>query len=206
MSERKFKFVGDRENATYRHEIFLNDGKVDVLDGYSKHKNHDEPLDKEKCLVGYISRIINNGYLSKSQYMVFYKHRKTGKENDDILVELHGQGFKLHGIAETMFDLKNYLNEVYTKIHKGQEFTEVKPISAKSFSPDLFKIKGQFKSQAELDNYCEGLKTKGVPYGRVQGFYYAYLKVHPLTSVNEASEIKNIENLVQSNLGHMIRR
>lgn len=204
MSERKFKFVGDRENATYRAELYLDNGKI--LDGYSKHKNHDEPLDKEKCLVGYISRIIANGYLTKCQYIVFYTNRNHGKENDEMLVELIIHGYKLYGVAETMFDLKNYLVEVYRKVHKGETYTEVKPVSAKSFSPDLFKIKGQFKSQAELDNYCEGLKTKGVPYGRVQGFYYAYLKVHPLNSMNEASEVQNIESLVKSSLGHMIRR
>ncbi len=204
MSERKFKFVGDRENATYRAELYLENGKT--LDGYSKHKNHDEPLDKEKCLVGYISRIIANGYLTKCQYIVFYSNKNKGKENDEMLVELICHGYKLYGIAETMFDLKNYLVEVYRKVHKGETFTEVKPVSAKSFSPDLFKIKNQFRTQLELDSYCEGLKTKGVPYGRVQGFYYAYLKVHPLSSVNEASEVKNIEDLVQTNLGHMIRR
>lgn len=203
MSERKFKFVGDRENATYRAELYLENGKI--LDGYSKHKNHDEPLDKEKCLVGYVSRIIANGYLTKCQYIAFFTNKNRGKENDETLVELHCHGYKLHGLAETMFDLKNYLQQVYLKVHKGETFTEVKPISAKSFSPDLFKIKGQFKSQTELDSYCEGLKTKGVPYGRVQGFYYAYLKVHPLNTLNEANDI-NIENLIGSALGHMVSR
>lgn len=203
MSERKFKFVGDRENATYRAELYLENGKT--LDGYSKHKNHDEPLDKEKCLVGYISRIIANGYLTKCQYIVFYSNKNHGKENDEILVELICHGYKLYGAAETMFDLKNYLVEVYRKIHKGETFTEVKPISAKSFSPDLFKINNQFKSKSELDNYCEGLKAKGVSYGRVQGFYYKYLQIHPLNSENEASDV-NIESLIGSNLGHMIRR
>lgn len=201
MEKSKFKFIGDRENATYRAELYLENGKV--LDGYSKHKNHDEPHNKEKCLVGYVGRIIANGYLSKCQYIAFYTNGKLGKDKDETLVELHCKGYKLSGSAETMFDLKSYLQDVYLKIHTGKNYQEVKPTSAKSFSPDLFKINGQFTTQTELDNYCEALKTKGVPFGRVQGFYYAYLKVYPIAVT---SQVKKIETLIGLELGHMIKR
>lgn len=204
MQERKFKFVGDRQNATYRAELYLENGKV--LDGYSKHTNHDEPIDKEKCLVGYVGRIIANGYLSKCQYIAFYTNHKLGKHQDETLIELHCSGYKLGGIAETMFDLKNYLQQVYKNIHAGKQFTDVKPLTAKSFSPDLFKISGQFATQADLDKYCESLKTKGVPYGRVQGFYYAYLKAYPFTGGGSANGGVNIENLIGSQFSHMINR
>lgn len=205
MQQRKFKFSGDRENATYRAEIYLDNGKV--LDGYSKHINHDEPLDKEKCLVGYVGRIIANGYLSKSQYIVFFTNGKLGKNQDETLIELHCKSYQVSGKAETMFDLKNYLHDVYKKMHKGEDFTAVKPMTAKSFSPQLFQIKGQFKTQSELETYCDGLKTKGVPYGRVQGFYYSYLKIHPFDGSAPGTTINvNIESLVNTQLAHMIKR
>lgn len=200
MQDRKFKFVGDRENATYRAELYLENGKV--LDGYSKHLNHDEPKDPEKCFVGYVGRIIANGYIAKCQYIAFYTNKKLGKERDETLLELFCNGFKLHGIAETMFDLKNYLNQVYANIEDGKPFNEIKPINRKSFSPDLFKISGQFNSQTELDNYCKGLQTKGVPYGRIQGFYYAYLKAYPLQSTKTSHGTKSVENYITSQLGH----
>lgn len=202
MQEKKFKFVGDRENATYRAELYLENGKT--LDGYSKHTNHDEPIDKEKCLVGYVGRILSNGYLSRCQYIAFYTNKKLGKQFDDTLLELTVANFTLSGSAEMMFDLRNFLNQFYSKFTKGHDTTALKPVSSKSFSPQLFEIKGQFRAKSELDKYCEVLKNKGVPYGRVQGYYYAYLKIHPLDAQPQVKV--EIENLIGSNLSHMINR
>lgn len=205
MTEKKFKFVGDRLNASFRSEIYLNDGKI--LDGYSKHINHDEPKDREKCLVGFVSRLITNGYIQKSQYIVFYTNLNIGKDRDSILVELTPKSVTLSNEAELMLDLSNFLNNVYLRILDGQSFDEVRPTNRKSFSPDLFKIAGQFSTKQDLIDYCKKLTIQGVPNGRRDGFYYAYLRAYPNLHQTAQTPIQttpvDVGSLIQSSLGSM---
>lgn len=197
QKERKrFKFIGDRERATYRCEIFLRpehcyskkDGTGAMMfDGYSKHKYHDEPKDKEKCLTNFVQRIVANGYLEKAYYIAFYTNKNVGKNQDELLLEFNPLQWKKlivsQKIIQTYFVLNEYLIKLSELKISSSASKELKPEYAensKASEIDLFKMyKNRFSSKEALIKHCRMLKERKFPQGRVEGFYFAYLNAYP---------------------------
>ena len=195
---RAFKFIGDRQNATYRCEIYLRpehcysnvngDGAV-MFDGYSKHKFHDEPKDKERCLSNFVQRIVANGYLEKSYYISFCTNKNIGKSQDELLIEfnpLQSEKFIVtHGAVQTYFILADYLKNLKEIKLSTPEFKELKPnypANNRASELELFRMyKNRFATKEDLVEHCKNLKVKKFPQGRIEGFYYAYLAAFPFS-------------------------
>jgi hypothetical protein len=195
---RAFKFIGDRQNATYRCEIYLRpehcysnvngDGAV-MFDGYSKHRFHDEPNDKERCLSNFVQRIVANGYLEKSYYISFCTNRNIGKSQDELLIEfnpLQSEKFIVtHGAVQTYFILGDYLKNLKEIKINTPEFKELKPsypANNRASELELFRMyKNRFATKEDLVEHCKNLKGRRFPQGRIEGFYYAYLAAFPFT-------------------------
>ncbi len=191
-----FKFIGDRQNASFRCEIYLkpqsiyskvNGAGAVMFDGYSKHKFHDEPKDKEQCLSNFVQRIVANGYLEKSYYISFLMNKNMGKNHDELLIEfnpLQSEKFiVVHGAAQTYFILNEYLKNLNELRLGSTEFKELKPNFAannRASELELFRIyQNRFKTKTELIEHCENLVKQQFPKGRIEGFYYAYLSAFP---------------------------
>ena len=174
-NSKKFKFIGDRENATYRHTIYLKPdfriGKVMELEGYSKHLGHDECYDKIKCFAEYVSRLICSN-LFKATTIEFNTNLRAGKDNDDLLCYVTNGSFFLHPKFMNVPRLKDILE----KAKNGE-------IVQKEKAPKMIKTKteidkflvyreGFFADHIALWNYCEKLKADGISPGRVDGYYY----------------------------------
>lgn len=196
--KKRFKFIGDREKASYRCEIFLRPehcySKKDgigamMFDGYSKHKYHDEPKDKEKCLTNFVQRIVANGYLEKAYYIAFFTNKNVGKSEDELLLEfnpLQSEKFIVtHGAVQTHFVLGNYLNNLKEIKLNTPEFKELKPnypANNRASELELFRMyKNRFASKEALVEHCKNLKERKFPQGRIEGFYYAYLSAFPFS-------------------------
>ncbi|GGD48346.1 hypothetical protein GCM10011514_10480 [Emticicia aquatilis] len=196
--KKRFKFVGDRERATYRCEIFLRpehcyshkDGTGAVMfDGYSKHKFHDEPKDKEKCLTNFVQRIVANGYLEKAYYIAFYTNKNVGKDQDELLLEFNPLQWKKlivsQRIIQTYFVLNDYLiklNEIKISTPASKELKPEYAETSKASEIELFKMyKHRFVTKEALIQHCRMLKERKFPQGRVEGFYFAYLNAYPFS-------------------------
>lgn len=183
------KFSGDRDHATYRHELFLLNGKL--LDGYSKHSGHDEVLDKNRLLLNVISRIVANGYLEKCYHLKFYTNLRLGHERDTLLVEMSQRGYESYGAAQLNMGLQTYLTALYEQIAKHG--LAVAPTTTPDRRQDRAQTdtfaftKGRFKKHDELVAFCQKLITTGTAERfRVESFYYKYMELFPETSPQKA--------------------
>lgn len=174
----KFKFQGDPLNATFRHEITIKPefrtgqmkSSSTLLQGYSKHVSHAEPVDKEKCFVNYVGRMILR-YHAKSTCIEFFQNGKSGHENDECLCYVTPKSYYLHPKYQHLTSLVEILERA-----KGGTLSEYQaPTTAKAKvqeSDFIYKL-GHFKTLAELIQHCDNLiKVKQYPRGRVEGYYY----------------------------------
>ncbi len=175
MSNKVFKFIGDREKSTYRHVIYLKHehrvNAVSELEGYNKHKYHEEPHDKVKCFVDYVSRICCSN-LHKATVIVFYTNNRAGKDNDEELLFVTPKNYKVGAKFMHVQPLIDFCENV--KIN-GITYVEKKPktIATKVNFDDKFLYKADlFSTLAQLQAYCRRLVNDGVPEGRVQGYFY----------------------------------
>lgn len=175
MSNKMFKFIGDREKSTYRHIIYLKPenriGSVSELEGYNKHKYHEEPFDKVKCFVDYVSRICCSN-LHKATVIVFFTNNRSGKDNDEELLFITPKSYKVGAKFMHIQPLIDFCEDV--KLNGiSQVEKKTKTISTKVNYDDKFIYKeGLFSSLAHLQTYCRTLVNSGVPEGRVQGYFY----------------------------------
>lgn len=174
MSNRNWKFIGDRENASFRHTIVLKPefrvGKVQELDGYSKHKHHNELSDKTKCFSEYVSRI-SCGYLSKSTVIEFFANDRQGREKDELLCYVTAGKYWIHPRYSNVQSLIDLLNKaVSTGLQPEDKPSKIirKTDYDKLFVYDINK----FKKEKDLSDYCAKLLNQGVPRGRVEGYYF----------------------------------
>ncbi|MDI9870606.1 hypothetical protein [Flectobacillus roseus] len=176
MSNRGFKFVGDRELSTYRHAIILKPeyriGNVLDLEGYNKHKNHAEPVDKVKAFVDYVSRIVT-GNLYKATVIEFYTNSRTGKVNDERLLYITSGSYEIGPRFNHIQPLIDFCERVKANGGIKPEDKPKKVVSTKTDWDSYFKYgKGIYKNLQELQTYCRLLVNSGVPQGRVEGYFF----------------------------------
>lgn len=176
-NHKKFKFVGDRENSTYRHSIALKPehriGKVTELEGYSKNLSHPEDFDKVKAFANYVSRLICSN-LFKATTIEFFTNLRTGKDNDILLCYVtHGSYW-----LDPRFMNVPKLKDVLEKAKSGQVFEKLraeKVIKNKTNIDQYLVYDARlFPNEKALWDYCEKLKADGLPPGRVDGYYFDY--------------------------------
>lgn len=174
MSNRNWKFIGDRENASFRHTIVLKPeariGKVKELEGYSKHKHHEELADKVKCFAEYLSRI-SCAYLSKSVVIEFHSNNRQGKDNDDLLCYVTAGKYWIHPRFINVTSIIDLLNKAVT-IGLQPEDKPKKVLKRTDYDKLFIYQKDKFKSEKELGEYCRKLMDDGLPPGRVEGYYF----------------------------------
>lgn len=175
------KFRGDRRNATYRHQIYLDNGIV--LTGYSVSQGRNEPLNKETCLTDSVLRLIHNGYVFKAYYLAFYTNKNQGPENDDLLLELGKNGFIAHGCAQLIPRLISSLNDVYAEMRSvpdAESWASIRrelprPRIDKHLENQLFDFKQIFRTKDDLVAHCRELvEFYRFPRGRVLAWYTCY--------------------------------
>lgn len=206
------KFIGDRLFSTFCHEMVYMDGNS--AKGYSKHKYHDEAKDKEYLLTNYISRIIaSNNYIDKCQYIAFRLNPPMNNGKDHLILELNPHSYTFHiENPSKLVELKRIVEQIYSLRNQGKSIESVKPNFKKSFSPELFSLaKGRFKDKVELKNYCESLLKQGCASGRVDGFYWSYVRQNPeinddMIKVVEPPKVIDISTMIDNNFGHMNRK
>ena len=189
---------GDRQHATYRHEIALANQRVSRLTGYSKFVGNDEAHDKHKLLVDYVSRLVRNGYLQKSFEIVFYTNKGIGNDYDDVLLELYPRTYKAHGAAKLNLGLTRFLSELYAAIaaHGSEAGIEkAKAMATYVRKPEVdahYKFdRNLFKTHDDLVRHCQRLITEGHRRPRVEGYYYKYMEIFPHTSPPKTSNAPN---------------
>ena len=203
---------GDRQYATYRHEILLANQKVGTFTGYSKFKGNDEANDKAKLLLDYISRIVRNGYLLKSYEISFYTNKNFGNDYDDLLVQLYPHTFEVHGAAKLNIGLTHFLKTLYEtiKAHGAAAATEqsksMVTYTKKPSIDQLFRFdKDRFPNHEALAAFCKQCIAEGQNRNRVEGYYYKCMEIFPHTKIQKPSPSPDQQNY-QANLTKLTQK
>lgn len=176
QSSYKFQFVGDAANASFRHDITIEQshryGQMKssgtILKGYSKHKGHDEPLNKLECFEKYMIRIVTS-YHYKSECIEFYSNNREGAENDELICAVNKYGYFIH---------PNYrLDSIIRLLEKAkagnlpQVAKEGKTVTKTKQELFIYE-KGHFKSLTQFEAYCDKLVSEhNISFLRAQGYY-----------------------------------
>ncbi|WP_420153683.1 hypothetical protein [Siphonobacter sp.] len=185
---------GDSIYAVWKATYYMTEGNaVKEMKGYSKFTGQTENSDPASSLLGFVSRLISNGYLEKTYYMEFYTNAFYSDRRQELVVELTPDNYELHGIAQAYYPLKKILDDVYAMKKNKLAYKDIAaqykqgPKAAKKAEDEkLFKFDpGRFKSEKEFGDYCQWLQdVKGYPRGRCVGFFQAYRKT--FVSLKEA--------------------
>jgi hypothetical protein len=173
MAQNKFPGFGkwDRENSTYRHEIYLK-GR-NFLVGYSKGWNVPEPPDNIQTLQGVISRL-HVKYLNpiRTESIHFYHNNSR-----DILFILYPDWYSiLHPDYNLHPKFEPFLKRLYTMRRDGKIVTEqLKDRFYGTRENELFSVhKERFKNLDTLTDFCIKMQGKGHNRDQVVSFYNAY--------------------------------
>ncbi|MBN8820783.1 MULTISPECIES: hypothetical protein [unclassified Spirosoma] len=180
----KRKFVGDRENSTYRWELYLKGEKAYTFDGYSKSRNQAEKHDKQALFQDCVARICYNGYLDKTYQMLWF--RRAGilqhKNEDRLLLEMYPTHFVAHNELQLDLATLNYLQRLYDAKLSGQPFDPIKLLPPRESVRDVealdFKFSTQrFPTEDLLVEHCKEL-IKRYPYARVEAWWRTCKEVY----------------------------
>lgn len=169
----------DSINSTYKHEIYLSNGKI--LTGYSKGLNLPELHDKDTLVQRVIRRLYGNGYLHKKSegtaketlYIHFYLNQAA---DDEWFLTLLPLDYQLSPEWINNEILVSFLKRFYEQVRSG---VERKNLVKEPRQRDLLSLNQKFSSTNELLDYCNQLEHKyGLPHGIVQNFYREYCKNH----------------------------
>jgi hypothetical protein len=166
----------DRINSTYKHEIFLKNGKK--LDGYSKGLLTNEMQDKTVLLETIIVRLFNKGYLDpqRTSQIDFYFKSYLGDTNEIILSLKPLEYQVFHSKLITNERIVRFLSRFYDQIKRGKIIT--KELTDKPYRKnevDLFSLsEKRFKNQSELLDWIIKKGKEGFSEGQLQNYFYKY--------------------------------
>lgn len=174
-----FKGAGefDSTNSTYRHEIYLVNGKR--LTGYSKSKYYAEKQDKIVLLEDIIIRLFNKGYLQpdRTEKITFYTRDFVSGQLDEVFTLLPAS-FTFGNNPK--FVLNDRLNQFIVRFYKSvREKKTISPtIKHKAITVEeqiLFSLeRKRFISLEQLHEFVLKQFKNGYPEGLVMGFYNNY--------------------------------
>jgi hypothetical protein len=170
----KSDFRGDKEAATYRWVLYLDNGKI--FDGYSKNVGQAEKHDKQALLQDCIARLLNNGYLDKTYQMFFYKRVFLHRDQDTLLLEMYPTHAVAHDYLKLDLSTTTFLDRVYAARLTGQglEYKTLLPPRAtrkQQEEIDFHFTRDRFPTQTELLDYCKTTMLTRYPRERVLAWY-----------------------------------
>lgn len=157
------KLRGDKGRSTYRWEIYLSNGIV--LDGYSAVNNHAENADKELLFNGIVARLMNNGYLDKSYILRFFKQSFSGRDNDELVLQMNADGYELSGCFINNPIIETFLMKVFTVYSNSEpyDYKKLLPARGQSYAEKRdFPNFDTFKSYQQLIDHCKRVKASGM--------------------------------------------
>jgi hypothetical protein len=166
----------DRINSTYKHEIYLANGKK--LDGYSKGLLTNEMQDKTVLLETIIVRLFNKGYLDPKRTLriEFFFKAYLGDSNEIALLLRPTDYSLVHPKLITNERLVRFLQRFYDQMNRGKIIT--KDLTDKPYrrnEQDIFSLnEKRFKSQTELLDFIVKKSNEGFPDGQLQNFFFKY--------------------------------
>lgn len=177
MSKKTFPGSGkfDPINSTYKHEIYLKNGKV--LTGYSKGMLQNEMIDKTVLLEKVILRLVNNGYLQKERTERIDFYKKEFLQTDEIILSLEPHSYVVtHDKYILDQRLNTFLKRLYESLKSGQIITKDLVDKRSVYKEeDIFKMQsGRFANIDSLKEYCFKLIQSGIVEGHVRTFFYKY--------------------------------
>ncbi len=177
------KYVGDRMNATFRHEFYQADKALPFV-GYSKFVGNNEAQNKEYLLEQYISRMLKNGYLEKSYAMNFFTNNNRGNDSDMLLVSINSMGYTLFNGVELYSQVDDLLKRFFQARNNPEAQTQILANRKRmGFQAEYwYDFKKKFKDRAELIAHCKLIKEKfgEGQHSRCTGYYWKMIELHNL--------------------------
>lgn len=184
------KWIGagrfDSINSTYRHKIFLSNGRE--LTGYSKSLLTREATDKTVLLEKAIVRLVNKGYLfGKTQKygdttfrIEFYLNGQYTGTPDELIFILMPDTY-IFGNNEdfvTNIRLNTFFKRLYEQVKKGELVTKSLCHKSGNFTEEnLFDVtKKRFLTEPALYTFMQNMIKDGHAFGLVMNFYNNYKK------------------------------
>jgi hypothetical protein len=164
----------DRENSTYRHEIYVV-GKDSPLVGYSKKAGLSEKANKLQLLKDIALRLIlnKNEYLAQSYAITFYKSEQYGRIDEREVLTITKDGWFLKNDYKDNHDLNMFFEKVYEAMKKGDKITLHKMDKNPAKGKNYFDFSLHFESEKALSEYCDKLhKVYGFAHGRTIGYFH----------------------------------
>ena len=177
------KYVGDRINATFRHEFYQQDKSLPFV-GYSKFVGNNEAQNKEYLLEQYISRMLRNGYLEKSYAMDFFTNYQLGNNKDLLLVSINSTGYTLSNGAELYTQVDDMLKRYFQNLGNSEAQTQVLANRKRmGFQAEYwYDFKKQFANKNELISHIKRIKEKfgDEQHSRCKGYYFKMIELQNL--------------------------
>lgn len=162
----------DSVNSTYRHQIYLTNGKI--LTGYSKGLNLPELKDKDTLIQRVIVRLYRNGYLhinsvgTPKETVCIHFYMNDPIDNDWIFT-LFPNDYKVCPEWLDKYTFINFLKRFYEQKRTG---IERKNLVKEPRQKDFLSLSIKFDTIESLTDYCHDLEHRyGLPHGLVMKFY-----------------------------------
>lgn len=156
----------DPVNSTYRHEIYLSNGKI--LTGYSKGLNLPELADKDTLIQRVTVRLFRNGYLhpqskGKSKETACIAFFTNHPVDPELIVFLYPKTYELATEELGNSVLINFLDRFYEMIKTGAERTNLVKLPRQR---DVMSLDIKFESHEQAIKYALSLTEKyGISHG-----------------------------------------
>ncbi len=179
-SEPKKSFPGsgkfDPINSTYKHEIFLTNGRK--LTGYSKSLFYAEMQDKTVLLESIILRLFNNGYFDPKRMQKIEYYRKEFMKPDELIFILTPTDLRMGNNDSIIEDqrLQTFLSNFYKQIHAGNVVTkDIKDPAKHQNVDDIMTVTRRiFKNERELLEFVTKKIAEGIPQGVCMDYFHKY--------------------------------
>lgn len=180
----KFKGNWDPVNSTYKHLLYTNKGKQNIMPGYSKGEGLDAPKDPDVELQKVILRLVNNGYLYGCHKMEFYeKNFLDSKQDQKILVLYHPEHREKFDFeyADQYEWIVPFLQKVYKMSRDKQKIVDSIFIKRKTlfkkYDLDIELYKEICNNANDFSNKLSELnKLAEIPYDILLDFWKTYKK------------------------------
>ncbi len=181
----------DSIESTYMHKLYTNQGKKNLLHGYSKGNGLPERKDKEILLQKVILRLINRGYLFRCDKMEFYKKNYLDNSHDKLILVIYPDKYDLDESIEWIIP---FMEKVYDNILKQIALNDSIIVErAKGFK----KIGLDIELYREICNTVEEFKSKlaelkvsgEIPENVLHKFYFTYENEFKIKSYAESNRL-----------------
>jgi len=174
-----FKGAGEFDpiNSTYKHQIYLINGKI--LTGYSKSKYYAEKQDKIVLLEDIVLRLYNKGYLQpdKTKEIVFYSIDTLTRQSEEVIT-LTPKDYSFGSNPKFTLNerLCQFFKRFYIQLNERKFITkDIKHRPITQHEQQIFDLtRKRFATIEQLHEFVLKQFQNGYPQGLVMGFYDQY--------------------------------